>query len=164
MALLIGQSMSPPIGPQHTRLGHRPRIAPIRLHLSTALRVHRREVGAGDDDLVPQRLAAPRHPLALCRGLDQDPGPRPVAQHLGESARLRPDPALKQFPLLGQDTDLAILLMDVDANMIHGWTPTPAAPTACLYVGRLYATTLSEGVSRFIPSKQTSFAAAETTG
>jgi hypothetical protein len=36
MALLIGQSMSPPIGPQHIRLGQRPRIAPIRLHLSTA--------------------------------------------------------------------------------------------------------------------------------
>jgi hypothetical protein len=41
--------------------------------------------------------------------------------------------------------------MDVDANMIHGWPPTLAALTACVCVGRLYATTLSEGVSRFIP-------------
>jgi hypothetical protein len=35
--------------------------------------------------------------------------------------------------------------------MIHGWPPTLAAVTACVCVGRLYATTLSEGVSRFIP-------------
>jgi hypothetical protein len=41
--------------------------------------------------------------------------------------------------------------MDLDANMIHGWPPTLAALTACVCVGRLYATTLSEGVSRFIP-------------
>jgi hypothetical protein len=50
--------------------------------------------------------------------------PAAGAQDLGEQAWLRPDPALEQFPLLGQDADLAILLMDVDANMINGWLPT----------------------------------------
>jgi hypothetical protein len=143
--------MRSPAGAQHTRLSEGARVSSVRLQFATALRIHRREVGVGDDHLVSQRLEAPRYPLAFCRGLDEDPRPRPGAQDLGEPAWLRPDPALEQFPLLGQDADLAILLMDVDANMIHGWPPTLAALTACVCVGRLYATTLSEGVSRFIP-------------
>jgi len=43
--------------------------------------------------------------------------------------------------------------MDIDANMIHGWPPTPLRRRPRVFcVGRLYATTLSEGVSRFILS------------
>src|SRR5439155_1995797 len=151
VALLIGQAMRAPVGAQETRLGQGARVPSVRLHFAGALRVHRREVRVGDDHLVAQRLEAPRHPLAFGRGLDEDPRPPSVAQDLGGPVRLRPDPALEQFPRLGQDADLAVLLVDVDANMIHGWPPTLAAMTACLCVGRLYATTLSEGVSRFIP-------------
>jgi hypothetical protein len=73
-------------------------------------------------------------------------GPRTSPNRLAPSG-----PGARAVPLLGQNADLAILLMDLDANMIHGWPPTLAALTACVCVGRLYATTLSEGVSRFIP-------------
>ena len=82
--------------PPHT-LSEGARVPAIRLQFAAALRIHRREVGVGGDHLVTQRLEAPRHPLAFCRGLDEDPRPRPGAQGLGEPAWLRPDPALEQF-------------------------------------------------------------------
>ena len=53
-------------------------------------------------------------------------------EHVGEPFRLRPDRGARSVPPLGQDADLAVLLVDVDANMVHGWPPTPAALTACL--------------------------------
>jgi hypothetical protein len=103
--------ISSPVGAQHTRLGEGARVPSVRLQFAAALRIHRREVGVGDDHLVSQCLEAPRHPLAFCRGLDEDPRPWPGAQDLAEPAWLCPDPALEQFPLLGQDADLAILVM-----------------------------------------------------
>jgi hypothetical protein len=41
-------------------------------------------------------------------------------QHQGELFRLRSDAALDQLPILGQDVDLAVPLVDIDANMVHG--------------------------------------------
>ncbi len=60
MPLLIGQAMGPTIGAQHTRLSQGPGVSSVRLHFAATVRVHRREVGIGDDHLVPQRLQAPR--------------------------------------------------------------------------------------------------------
>jgi hypothetical protein len=42
--------------------------------------------------LTEQGELLERHPLAFCRGLDEDPRPWPGAQDLAEPAWLRPDP------------------------------------------------------------------------
>src|SRR4029453_313704 len=80
---------------------------------------------------LPQRPKTPRDPFAVGAGLDHDPSPGSIAKHGRREARwLRPNPALDQFTALGQDADLAFPLVDVDANMIHGWPLLTAALTA----------------------------------
>lgn len=66
-------------------------------------------------------LQAACHPFAVGGGLDQDPRPGPIAEHRGETRGLGAYPALNQLALLGEDADLAFLLVDVDAKMLHGW-------------------------------------------
>jgi hypothetical protein len=91
--------MRSPVGAQHTRLGEGARVPAVRLQFATALRIHRREVGVGDDHpSAPASRGTARNPLAFSRGLDEDPRPRPGAQDLAEPAWLRPDPALEQSP------------------------------------------------------------------
>jgi hypothetical protein len=46
---------------------------------------------------MAQGLQAPGYPLALRRGLEEDPRGRPLAQGLGEASRLGADPTLDQF-------------------------------------------------------------------
>jgi hypothetical protein len=140
VALPIGEAMRAPVGAQQTRLRQRAGVSPVRLDLATALRVHRREVRVGDDHFVPESLQAPRDPLALGCGLDQDPRSRPAPQHLGEPLRFGPHPALDQLAILGEDADLALLLMDVDANMVHGLVPSSCGFDRVSFVGRAYAT------------------------
>jgi hypothetical protein len=65
------------------------------------------------------------------RLLDSPGGSIEHSEHLGERAGLRPDAALEQLPVLGEDADLTFPLMDVDAN---GWPPTPAALTYATHV------------------------------
>jgi hypothetical protein len=71
-------------GPQPAGFGQGPRVAAIRLDRPRPGRVHRDEVRVGDDHLVAQPFQAPRDPFALGRGLEEDAGPRAVAQDLGE--------------------------------------------------------------------------------
>jgi hypothetical protein len=61
------------------------------------------------------------------------------------------DPALDHFARLGQDAELAFLLVHVDANMFHGWPPllrhrprSLSVGPSCHHVERV--------ASRFIPS------------
>ena len=85
---------------------------PFRLSFNPQLR---------DDELVAQGLQAPRHPFTLRGGLEQDPRPRPRAEDVGESRGLRADPLFDQLAGFGEDAELAFLLLDVPANMVHGW-------------------------------------------
>ena len=79
----------------------------------------------------------------LC-ALAQNPDSRELSEQGGEARRRGADPLLDQFaPPLGQKTDLAFLLVDVDANMIHGWFLRPAASTASSSCGAAFATTSS---------------------
>jgi len=69
------------------------------------------------------------------RGDQREQGPRQgqgrsIAKHGREALWLRRNPALDQFTALGQDADLTFPLVDVDANMIHGWPLLAAALTA----------------------------------
>lgn len=84
----------------------------------------------------------------------------PLAELRGEPLGLGADPLLHQLAPLDQDTDLAFLLVDVDANMIHGWPLLSAALTArALLWGRLCHHVKQE-VSRFIPSMRPAYEAA----
>jgi len=78
---------------------------------------------------------------------------RGLSEYFGELSWLGLDPALEQFSLFAQDGDLAVFRVDIDANMIDTGPPRLCGfDRVCSVRGRLYATTLSEGVSRFIRS------------
>jgi hypothetical protein len=56
----------------------------------------------------------------------------------GEALGLGANPPLDQLAPLGEDADLAFLLVDVDANMVPGWPRLSAALTACVLLwGRI---------------------------
>src|SRR5216684_156790 len=124
----------------------------IGLHLARAGGVHGGEVRVGDHDVVSQRLETPRDPFTVRRGLDHDPRSGSTAEHGGEAFGLRPDPALDQLAPLGQETDLAFPLVDVDANMIHGWPLLTAALTAGSLLWGSVCHHVEREASRFIPS------------
>jgi hypothetical protein len=67
---------------QLARLGQRPRVAQVGLHLAAPRRVHGGAIRVGHD-VVAQLLESTRHPLALSRCLDQHLRPRPLSQHCG---------------------------------------------------------------------------------
>ena len=94
MALGIGEAMGGAVGAEQAGLGQGPGIASVGLHLARPRRIHGREVRVGDDDLVAERLQAPRDPLALGAGLEQDAGCRPTLEHVREALRLGADPLL----------------------------------------------------------------------
>jgi hypothetical protein len=85
---------------------------------------------------VAQALQAARHPFALGRRLEHDPPPGPRAEHGGETRGLGADPLLEQLASLRQDADLPFLLVHVNANMLHGWPPSPCARERVIAVGQ----------------------------
>ena len=56
-------------------------------------------------------------------------------EHRSEPVPVRANPLLDQLRVGGQDADLALILVHVDANMLHGWPPLLAASTASEVVG-----------------------------
>src|SRR4029434_5255729 len=98
------------------------------------------------------RTSRPGDPFAVGRGLDQDPGARSVPEHGGEPLALGADAPLDDLTVLGEDVDLAFPLVDIDANMVHGWPLPSAALTARCSCGAAYATTSSGRPASFIPS------------
>ena len=76
---------------------------------------------------MAEGLEAAGHPFAIGRSLDEDARPGPLAEHGGEALGLGADALLPQFAALGHDTDLTVPLVDVDANMLHGWSLLSAA-------------------------------------
>ncbi len=78
VALGIGEPMGGAVGAEQTGFGQGPGITPVGLDLARPRRIHGREVRVRDDDLVAEGLEAPGDPLAVGRGLDEDPGAGPV--------------------------------------------------------------------------------------
>ena len=76
------------------------------------------EVRVGDDNGVAERLQTPGDPFTLRRGFQEDLGRRPPAECLDEPLGFGADPPFNQFAALGQDADLAFLLVQIDANMV----------------------------------------------
>ena len=107
----------------------------MRIGRSSPRRIHGREVRVGDDDLVAEGLETPGDPFAVGRGLDHNPGAGPRPQQGVEALRLSPDAPLDDLTTLGEDVDLAIPLVHVDANMVHGWPPSPCARERVIAVG-----------------------------
>ncbi len=95
------------------------------------------------------RSLRPRDPLALRRRLDQDPSPRMRAERRFEAGPLRDDPPFDHLPVRRDDGDLALILVNVDANMLHGWPPLRGVDRVMGMSGPVWAT---RGASRFIPS------------
>src|SRR5712691_7176418 len=152
MALGVGEAMRPAVGAEQTGVGQGARVSAIGLHLASPRRIHRGEVRIGDDDLVAQRLQTPRDPFTVGRGLDDDPRSWPIPEDRGEALGLRADPSLDQLASLGQGTNLAFPLVDVDANMVHGWPLLSAALTAGVLLWGRVGHHVKREASRFIPS------------
>src|SRR5262245_38996947 len=53
---------------------------------------------------------------------------------------------------LSQETDLAFPLVQIDANMVHGWPPSPCAIERVISLWGTLCHHVESGVSRFIPS------------
>ena len=140
----IGEAMGGAVRAEQARLRQGSGIAPVGLHLAGARRIHGREVRVRDDDLVAEGFETSGHPLAVGRGLDHNLGAGPSPEHGGEALWLRASPLLDHLTPIGEDEDLAIPLVYVDANMVHGWPLPSAALTARCSCGAAYATTSSE--------------------
>ncbi len=152
MALGVGEPVRGAVGAEQVGVGQGARIAPIRLDLPRPGRVHRGEVRVGDDDLMAESLQTAGDPFAVGGSLDEDPRPGPLAEHRGEALGLGADALLHQFAPLGQDTDLTFSLVDVDANMVHGWPLLSAALTACELLWGSVCHHVEREAGRFIPS------------
>ncbi len=130
MPLRGGGPVDRPVGAEPRGLHQGPGIAPIGLDPAAPGGVHRREVGVRHDHRVSERLQVPRHPLALGRGLQQYPRRRPVPQHCGEPLPAGDDPAFDDLPVLGENAELALALVQINPYDIHGGWPSRWRPRA----------------------------------
>ena len=121
LALFRGHPVRRTRGPDPARLGQHPGIAPVGLHASAPFRIHRRVIRVCHDHLMPAGLERLRHPFAFGRRLEQHPRPRAGGEHGGEAVPRALDPLLDDFAFRRGDADLTFPLVDVDANMLHGW-------------------------------------------
>ena len=137
------------------RLGQGPGIAPVGLDPAEARRIHGREVRARDDDRVAEGLQTEGHPFAVGRGLDPNAGAGLGLEYGGQALGLGADALLDDLTLLGEDVDLAIPLVDVDANMVRGRPLSSAALTAGCSCAALFHH-LKREASRLIPCTLTS--------
>ena len=151
LALHRRHPMGRAIGAEPGRLGQHPSVAPIRFYPPAPLRIHRGVVWIGNDHLVAQRLDRLRHPFALGRRLEEHARGRAVREHGDEFLSRALDPPLDHLALRRQDADLTFPLMDIDANMLHGWSPS----LRCERVNECGAQATTWGMtSRFILSSQ----------
>ncbi len=100
--------MGGPIGAGPTRMRQSVRVSAIGLHPTRPPGVHRRVIRVSHDDLVAKLFQAARHPLTLCRRLQEDPGLWSTAEHLDQALALRPQPHVDQLTLLREDRNLAL--------------------------------------------------------
>ncbi len=84
------------------------------------------ENAASDADLGVEEdvlFEALRDPLTLGRCLDHDARLPPLTQELCQARPLRSTPPFDDLAALGENADLTVSLMHIDANMVHGWPP-----------------------------------------
>jgi hypothetical protein len=123
LPLGVRSAMDLAIGAKLERLAQRARVASIRLHALRPRGVHRREAGIGDNDGMGQRLEMAGDPLALGRRLKENACRWSPAKDGGEPLATRDDATLDQFPVVGDDAQLALAFVEIDPYAIHGWPP-----------------------------------------
>jgi hypothetical protein len=128
LALRGWHAMHRPVRADSTCFGERGRIPTVGFDGTGPLPIHRRVIGIRDNDFMAQPFEAGRDPFALGRRFQQHFRPRPATQHGRESLPARPHAAFRDLAGVAEDVDLAVAFMQVDANMIHGWSPL-LAPT-----------------------------------
>jgi hypothetical protein len=82
-------------------------LAELALH-----EVRQAHAVAGLHHRVQEGLQVERHPFVVGRGLEQNPCPGLLSEHGRDALRLEADLLLDQFAPVGQDADLAGLLVD----------------------------------------------------
>jgi hypothetical protein len=85
-------------------------------------------------------------------GFQQDRGRRSPAECFGETLGFGADPALDHLAALGQDADRAFPLGQIDAKMVHGWSPSPCATERVISLWGTLCHHVESGVSGFIQS------------
>ena len=118
-----------PIRPETKRFRERARVAFVRLHPATPRGVHRRVIGIGDNDRMPECLEVPRHPFTFCCRLEQHARRRPLAQHRGESLATRHDATVRDRAVLGEDAELTLAFVQIESYRIH-WLASPVCASS----------------------------------
>ena len=121
----IEEAMGGAVGAEQARLGQGAGIAPVGLDLAGAGRVHGGEVRVGDDDLGAEGLETAANPFAVGRGLDQDPGPGPRAEHRVEALGRRCGCAVpsRRLPRRGCKSGLSLLCTSMPLWSMAGLLP-----------------------------------------
>jgi hypothetical protein len=142
----IRGSMDPGAVGFHQR-GH---VAPIGLNPPRPRPVHRRVIGIRDNHLASQRFQARGDPLAFRTGLQEDAHPGPPAEHRRELIGARDDAPLEHHRFVRRhDPNLAMLRVEIDGTIVHGWLLL-CALSAFIRCGAVRYHPGSAG--RFIPS------------
>jgi hypothetical protein len=99
---------------------------------------------------MPQHRAT--HSLSVEASIKIRARTRPASASAKRDASVRTRCSIR-FASLGDHADLTCVLVDVDANMVHGWPLLLAPMSACSLGGAFYRCHHVEwGVSRFIQS------------
>jgi hypothetical protein len=69
---------------------------------------------------VAHLFQAPRHPLTLRRGFEQNARFRPLAKKLRQPNSLRSNSLMEKLAILAEDANMAFHLPKVYANILHG--------------------------------------------
>jgi len=106
------------------RLHQGSRIAAIGLGAPRPARIHRREVGIGDDHVMAKTLQMSCDPLALGARLEEDACARTSAEHRGESLARCRDALLRNGPIIVANAKLTLALVQIEPYRNHGgWSP-----------------------------------------
>lgn len=81
---------------------------------------------------MPEFLSTPRYPCALGGGLEQDAGRRALGKDRRAPHSLGVDALMQDLPGCGEETNLALIFVHIDANMFYGWAPRWGALTVLI--------------------------------
>src|SRR5215207_1401430 len=143
--------MGSPMDAVATRLRERGHIATVCFHPSTAVAIHQATIRIRHEDFMAERLEMLRDPLALGGRLDQEARARATHKQGGQSIARRRNAAIDYLATLGDDPDLAVLLMQVNGTILHGWSPLCCASER-VFAGGAKRYHRTKEASRFILS------------
>lgn len=99
-------------------------IVPMGFDASAALGVQQCLIGVGDDHFVAPCHQAPRDPFTLSRGREQDTGRGTLGKACSEPLPLGVDMPVQDLIALHDRTNLTLIFVHIDPNLLPGWSPT----------------------------------------